>query len=76
MFNVNEKDVLELQIEQEIDFDKDKVYIFLMSQFVLQQMICFGQVLDKKLVMDEVRALFFQVIRVCYDDKFYVILDY
>ncbi|MEQ8702794.1 MAG: CRISPR-associated endonuclease Cas2 [Phaeodactylibacter sp.] len=57
--NANEKDTLELQIEKEIDPEKDKVYIFPMSQSALQQTICLGQALDKKLVTDEVRALFF-----------------
>ena len=57
--NANEKDSLELQIEQEINPDQDKVYLFPMSQPELQQTVCLGQALDKKLVTDEVRALFF-----------------
>jgi CRISPR-associated protein Cas2 len=57
--NTNEKDTLELQIEQEIDPDNDKVYIFPMSPSELQQTTCLGQALDKKLVTDEVKALFF-----------------
>lgn len=57
--NANEKDTLELQIEQEINPDQDKVYLFPMSQLELQQTVCLGQALDKKLVTDEVRALFF-----------------
>lgn len=55
----NEKDTLTLQIEEEIDPDKDKVYIFPMSQTELKQTTVLGQALDKKLVTDQVKALFF-----------------
>ena len=55
----NEKDTLSLQIEAEINVDKDKVYIFPMSKDELQKTILLGQAFDKKLVTDEVRALFF-----------------
>lgn len=57
--NREEKDVLSLQIEQELDLDTDKVYIFPMSESALKQTICLGQALDKKLVKDEVKAIFF-----------------
>ncbi len=57
--NAQEKDVLELQIEQEINVQTDKVYIFPMSQAELRQTTCLGQALDKKLVSDKVQALFF-----------------
>ena len=57
--NANEKDTLGLQIEAEIDVDKDKVYIFPMSKDELQSAILLGQAFDQKLVTDEVRALFF-----------------
>ena len=53
------KDVLELQIEQVINPDRDKVYLFPMSKAALQDTICLGQALDKRRVSDEVRALFF-----------------
>ena len=55
----NEKDSLALQIENEINEDIDKVYIFPMSKDELQRTILLGQAFDKKLVTDEVRALFF-----------------
>ena len=57
--NNDEKDSLELQIEQEINLDKDKVYIFPMSKDELQATVLLGQAFDKKLVSDKVRALFF-----------------
>ncbi|MEM9981308.1 MAG: CRISPR-associated endonuclease Cas2 [Bacteroidota bacterium] len=56
--NHNEKDTLKLQIEQLIDEDKDKVYIFPMSKGALQQTDLLGQAFDKKLVSDEVKNLF------------------
>jgi CRISPR-associated protein Cas2 len=55
----NEKDALALRIEQEIDVDKDKVYIFPISKEEMQQVVLLGQAFDKKLVTDQVRALFF-----------------
>lgn len=57
--NENEKDSLELQIEQEINPAKDKVYIFPMSKSELQATTVLGQALDKNLVTDKVQALFF-----------------
>ncbi|MCO6490720.1 MAG: CRISPR-associated endonuclease Cas2 [Phaeodactylibacter sp.] len=55
----NQKDSLALQIEAEIQPDKDKVYIFPMSQAELRETTLLGQAFDKKLVTDKVRALFF-----------------
>lgn len=55
----DQKDSLELQIEAEINPDKDKVYIFPMSKNELQDTVLLGQAFDKKLVSDKVRALFF-----------------
>jgi CRISPR-associated protein Cas2 len=55
----NEKDALALQIEQEINVDKDKVYIFPISKDQMQQIVLLGQAFDKKLVTDQVKALFF-----------------
>lgn len=55
----NDKDALALQIEQEIDEDKDKVYIFPISNEQMQQIVLMGQAFDKKLVTDQVKALFF-----------------
>ena len=55
----NDKDSLELQIEEIIDETKDSVYIFPMSKNELQQTSLMGQAFDKKLVTDQVKALFF-----------------
>lgn len=55
----NEKDGLRLQLEKLIDEDKDRVYIFPMSQGELQQTDLLGQAFDRRLVTDQVRALFF-----------------
>lgn len=55
----DDKDVLQLQIEDEINTDKDKVYIFPMNKSQLQSSILLGQAFDKKMITDEVRALFF-----------------
>lgn len=54
-----DKDTLELQIEELIDHHKDSVYIFPMSKNELQQTSLMGQAFDKKLVTDQVKALFF-----------------
>ncbi len=55
----NDKDSLQLQIEEEIDSDNDSVYIFPMSKNELHQCALLGQAFDKKLVTDKVKALFF-----------------
>jgi len=55
----NEKDSLELQITDIINEDIDSVYIFPMSKNELQQTSLLGQAFDKKLVTDQVKALFF-----------------
>ncbi len=55
----NEKDTLELQITEIIDEALDSVYIFPMSKNELQQTSLIGQAFDKKLVTDQVKALFF-----------------
>ena len=54
----HQKDELELQIEEWIDEASDKVYIFPMSRRELRQTVLLGQAFDKKLVKDEVKALF------------------
>ena len=54
----NQKDALQLQIEELIEEEKDSVYIFPMSKNELQDTILLGQAFDKKLVTDEVKALF------------------
>jgi CRISPR-associated protein Cas2 len=57
--NENEKDTLRLQIEELIDEKNDSVYIFPMSKNELKQTALLGQAFDKKLITDEVKALFF-----------------
>lgn len=56
--DVNQKDTLQLQIEQLIDEESDSVYIFPMSKTELQATVLLGKAFDKKLVTDEVKALF------------------
>lgn len=54
----NKLDGLQLEIESLINPDKDKVYIFPMSKAGLQKSILLGQAFDRKLVSDQVTALF------------------
>ncbi len=54
----NEKDTLELKITELIKPDEDSVYIFPMNKSELKQTVLLGQAFDKKLVTDEVKALF------------------
>lgn len=56
--DANGKDTLELQIEELIDVEKDSVYMFPMSKSELQATVLMGKAFDKKLVTDEVKALF------------------
>jgi CRISPR-associated protein Cas2 len=56
--NANEKDELQLQIEELIDVDVDKVYVFTMSRDELRNCALLGQAFDKKLVTDEIKAMF------------------
>lgn len=55
----NDKDSLELQIEELIEPESDSVYVFPMNKNELKQTVLMGQAFDKKLVTDEVKALFF-----------------
>lgn len=55
----HEKDTLSLQLEELIDEKYDRVYIFVMSKDELQNASLLGQAFDKKLVTDEIKALFF-----------------
>lgn len=57
--NANEKDTLELQIEDVIDEKNDKVYIFRMNREQLKTCSMLGQAFDEKLISDEVKSLFF-----------------
>lgn len=54
----NDQDSLRLQIESQINPDEDKVYIFPMSKHTLQHTVLLGQAFDKKLVSDQIKALF------------------
>lgn len=54
----NAKDTLELQIRDLMDEQKDSVYMFPMSKNELQMTVLLGKAFDKKLVTDEVKALF------------------
>jgi CRISPR-associated protein Cas2 len=56
--DANQKDSLQLQIEQLINEETDSVYIFPMSKAELQATVLLGKAFDKKLVTDEVKALF------------------
>lgn len=55
---VSRKDALQLQLEELIDPDRDKVYVFPMSRDELRQTVLLGQAFDKKLVTGQVKALF------------------
>lgn len=55
----NEKDTLQLMVNDLIDEETDSVYIFPMSKNELRQTVLLGQAFDKKLVTDDVKALFF-----------------
>ncbi len=56
--DTNQKDTLELQIREQIDEEKDSVYIFPMSKNELQATVLLGKAFDKKMITDEVKALF------------------
>jgi CRISPR-associated protein Cas2 len=56
--DANQKDTLQLQIENLIDEETDSVYIFPMSKSELQATVLLGKAFDKKLVTDKVKALF------------------
>ena len=57
--DANRRDSLELQIEELIDVDNDKVYIFPMNRQELSDCRMLGQAFDEKLITDEIKALFF-----------------
>jgi CRISPR-associated protein Cas2 len=54
----NDKDTLQLQIEDEIDPNTDSVYIFPMNKTELRQSALLGQAFDKDMISDEVRQIF------------------
>lgn len=51
-------DELSLQIDEYLDAEVDSVYIFPMCQPDFQKVILKGQAFDRKLVTDEIKALF------------------
>jgi len=55
----SDKDILELRINDEINSETDKVYIFPMSKSELRDTVLLGQAFEKKWITDEVQALFF-----------------
>ena len=57
--NANQRDSLALECERLIDVDVDSVYIFPMDDASFKRVKLLGQAFDKKLVKDEVLALFF-----------------
>lgn len=54
----NDKDTLQLQIEEQIDEETDSVYIFPMNKTELRQSALLGQAFDKDLITDQVREMF------------------
>lgn len=58
IIDANQKDTLKLQIADVINEETDSVYIFPMSKAELQTTVLMGKAFDKKLVTDEVKALF------------------
>ncbi|MBC6994624.1 CRISPR-associated endonuclease Cas2 [Neolewinella lacunae] len=54
----DERDALRLEIEDLIDPDHDKVYLFTLTRKELKQAILLGQAFDRKLVTAQVRELF------------------
>ncbi len=52
------RDTLQLQLAALIDEGVDKVYVFNMNRQELQQTVLLGQAFDKRLITDEVQALF------------------
>lgn len=55
----NDKDTLQIQIEEIIDTEKDSVYIFPMSKDELKDTVLLGQAFDKELVTDNIKEMFF-----------------
>jgi len=56
--DAEQRDTMQLQIEALINPDRDKVYIFPMSKQELRATILLGQAFDKKMITDDVKALF------------------
>ncbi len=56
--NANTKDTLMLKCQQIINEETDSVYIFPMSKDELRETVLLGQAFDKKLITEQVKALF------------------
>jgi len=54
----NEKDTLELQIEELMNEEDDSVYIFPMSSDELKATVLMGQAFNKEMITDEIKSLF------------------
>jgi CRISPR-associated protein Cas2 len=54
----NEKDTLEIILEELMDKNTDSVYIFPMSKDELKQTVLLGQAFDKKLITNEIKEMF------------------
>ena len=54
----NRLDELQMQIEEWMEEETDSVYLFPMCSPDFKKVVLMGQAFDKKLVTDEVRALF------------------
>jgi len=54
----NDRDTIHLRVNELIDEETDSIYIFPMSKNELKQTVLLGQAFDKKLITDEVKALF------------------
>ena len=59
MMNANQRDSLSLECEVLIDPEVDSVYVFPMDDASFKKVKLLGQAFDRKLVKDEVLALFF-----------------
>jgi len=59
MVNANDKDTLEIQLEELMDKETDSIYIFPMSKDELKETVLLGQAFDKKYISDEVKEMFF-----------------
>ncbi|MEE9430980.1 MAG: CRISPR-associated endonuclease Cas2 [Melioribacteraceae bacterium] len=55
----NEKDTLEIMIEELMDEKEDSIYIFPMSKDELKETVLLGQAFDKKLITNEIKEMFF-----------------
>lgn len=58
MLEPNDKDTLQLRIEELMDQETDSVYVFPMSKDELKSTVLMGQAFDKEMVTDKVKSLF------------------